>query len=187
MRDTTEMASLGLVCVSVGPNSETVGVIWGMRASPRTDTQDGPPAVTVTGSRNTHASQSETAFGFKRREWRKLESGMPLRAAKSCNKTIAWLKHFSLHLCLLIQTEQKERKMKAVLNLHVFQAQSNACVSFMSCFLLPASSAVLFFYSSLVAIVKFRGWRYGVKSSPRSDKREIVIKLGRPCSQVAGD
>lgn len=36
------------------------------------------------------------------------------------------------------------------------------------------------------ATVKFRGWRYGVKSSPRSDKWAIVIKLGRPCSQVAG-
>lgn len=35
-----------------------------------------------------------------------------------------------------------------------------------------------------VAAVKFRGWRYGVKSSPRSDKWAIVIKVGRPHSQV---
>lgn len=37
-----------------------------------------------------------------------------------------------------------------------------------------------------VATVKFRGWRYGVASSPRSDKWAIVIKVGRPCSQVVG-
>ena len=34
-------------------------VIWGMQASPQTDTQDGPDAVAVTGSRNTEASLNE--------------------------------------------------------------------------------------------------------------------------------
>lgn len=34
---------------------------------------------------------------------------------------------------------------------------------------------------------QFRGWRCGVRSSPCSDKWAIVIKLGHPRSQVAGD
>lgn len=187
------MASEGLVYVCVCLLLWTLrhylaSVIWGMQASPRPDTQDGPCAVTVTGSRNTDASLNKVGGHWYR--------AVNLEKAKTPRMGWSGVElHRNDPMTGFINkyTSHNRRWQKYVwkIPLHMSTGFPNMNYHLISDVALTSCFHTLHRYcfeSNLDGTtVAFRGWRHGVKSSPRSDNWAIVIKLGRPSSRVAAD